>query len=808
MMMGINDFNLTPRAKKAYKLAKQFASDNGHSLINNSHVFYGCLANAADSFWRSVEKNNINLSIDIYIEIFTKLQKEKPNFFKANKNSGNWHQEVNDVMVAAKSFSEIYDNYYIGSEHIIYSILECSSFFSEYLFKSGVDTEKLKSMIESLIVDNNSGQSIPDTNTSENSTLDSKSLAKKYEPLQKYCICLNDQVINNSISPISGREKEIDELIETLSKKTKSNAILVGDAGVGKTAVVEGLAQRIVQNKVPTNLSGFEIHCVDIASMVAGTRYRGEFEEKFKSLIKAASEFKNIILFFDEIHTIIGTGSAEGSLDAANMLKPELARGAIKCIGATTTSEYKKFFEKDSAMKRRFDSIIIDEPDKEQTKKIIQNAIKFYENFHFVKYEKEIIDLIVDLCDKYISDKKFPDKAFDIIDQVGAKVKVNKLKLPSDIQKIQDEISSKLSDDYVLTNKEEEIFYEILLREYIDKVTLFNKNILKNKFKIKQKDVLDVVSSKINLPVSSICPETDEFINFDQRMKKDIFGQNKNIDKISDILACAKIGLNDDKKPLCNLFFVGPTSVGKTYTAKKIAEHYFGNKKAFIQINMSEYQEKTGISKLIGANAGYIGYEEGGLLTEFVRNNPNCVVLFDEIEKCDPQILNLLLHLLDEGYVNDNLNRKIDFTKSIIVMTSNIGHQETKKKTLGFIQEEIINNDCYTESVKKYLKPELISRINELLIFDDLNDEQLISIVHLEINKIKEKLNNKNFKLVFNKNVENFIFNKFKSKKLHARDIKDLVRSELQVPIARFIIKNTNLKKVSIKVIDNELIIG
>jgi ATP-dependent Clp protease ATP-binding subunit ClpC len=413
----------------------------------------------------------------------------------------------------------------------------------------------------------------------------------------------------------------------------------------------------------------------------------------------------------------------------------------------------------------------------------------------------------VDLCDKYILDKKFPDKAFDIIDQVGAKVKVKKLKLPPDIQKIQDEISSKLSDDYILSNKEEELFYETLLKEYIDKISLFNKSVLKNKFKIKQKDVLEVVASKINLPVSSICPETDEFINFDQKMKKDIFGQDKNIDKISDILACAKIGLNDDKKPLCNLFFVGATSVGKTYTAKKIAEHYFGNKKAFIQINMSEYQEKTGISKLIGANAGYIGYEEGGLLTEFVRNNPNCVVLFDEIEKCDPQILNLLLHLLDEGYVNDNLNRKIDFTKSIVVMTSNIGHQEAKKKTLGFIQEEINNNDSYTESVKKHLKPELISRINELLIFDDLKDQQLVSIVHLEIDKIKEKLNNKNFKLVFNKGVDNFIFNKFKSKNLHARDIKDLVRSELQVPIARFIIKNANLKKVSIKVIDNGLVI-
>ena len=542
--------------------------------------------------------------------------------------------------------------------------------------------------------------------------------------------------------------------------------------------------------------------------MVAGTRYRGEFEEKFKSLIKAASEFKNIILFFDEIHTIIGTGSAEGSLDAANMLKPALARGAIKCIGATTTGEYKKFFEKDSAMKRRFDSIIVKEPNKNETKKIIKNSIKYYEDFHFVSYSDDILNLILDLSEKYITDKKFPDKAFDIIDQVGAKVKVKNLELPSDIQKIQDDISDKLSDDYTLSNKEEELFYEVLLRDYINKMTEFTNNISQSRFKIKPKDVLEVVASKIDLPPSSISLEMDEFINFKEKMTKDIFGQDDNIQKITDLLSCAKAGLNDAKKPLCNLFFVGPTSVGKTYTAKKIAEYYFGNSKAFIQINMSEYQEKTGISKLIGANAGYVGYEEGGLLTEFVRNNPNCVILFDEVEKCDPQVLNILLHLLDEGYVNDNLNRKIDFTKSIIVLTSNVGHEETQKKSMGFIQEDTQENKSYTDSVKKYLKPELVARINEILVFNNLKDEELISIIDFEINQIKNKLNEKKIKLSLNKGENEFIFNELKTKKMHARNIKDLVRAELQVPIARFVIKNLKTTKISIKTIDNKLNIG
>jgi ATP-dependent Clp protease ATP-binding subunit ClpC len=804
-MMGINDFNLTPRAKKAYKLAKQFALDNNHTLINNSHVLYGCLANATDLFWSFLKKNNIDFSTEKYLEIFLNFAKEKPYLFKSTKNSGNWHQEINDTMLAAKLFSEVYDNDYIASEHIIHSILECSTDLCEFLYKSGIDTEKIKTAMESFIIESdNQNISLNGENT-ENTSSEIKNLVKKIEPLKKYCTSLNEQAMNNLLSPVSGRDKEIDQLIETLSKKTKSNAILVGEAGVGKTAIIEGLAQRLVKNKVPANLINTEIYSVDIGSMLAGTRYRGEFEEKFKSLIQSVSEFKNIILFFDEIHTIVGAGSAEGSLDAANMLKPALARGSFKCIGATTTKEYKKFFEKDAAMKRRFEPIIIDSPSKKQTKDIILNSLKYYEDFHFVKYSNEVIDSIIDLCDKYLPNRQFPDKAFDILDQVGAKVKIKKLELPKPIQDIQDLITDKISDDSPFESAQEEKLYEKLLKEYIDKMTLFNKSIVKNKFKVKILDVLDVISSKIDLPISSISLDNNEFINFKEKMQKDIFGQNENIEKITDILSCAKIGLNDNNKPLCNLFFVGPTSVGKTYTAKKIAEYYFGNKKAFIQINMSEYQEKTGISKLIGANAGYVGYEEGGLLTEFVRNNPNCVILFDEIEKCDPQILNLLLHLLDEGYVNDNLNRKIDFTRSIVILTSNIGHKESESKTMGFIQDNSPKDESYKDSVKKYIKPELLARINELIIFNDLTSTELVSIINFEIDKIKNTLNNKKIKLNFNKSINNFILNKLKLDKLHARNIKDIVRSEIQVPIAKFIINNPKNEKISIKIIDNQM---
>jgi ATP-dependent Clp protease ATP-binding subunit ClpA len=364
---------------------------------------------------------------------------------------------------------------------------------------------------------------------------------------------------------------------------------------------------------------------------------------------------------------------------------------------------------------------------------------------------------------------------------------------------------TRLMDGTPFENNEDELMCENLLTEYIQKIKAFNEDLFEKKFIIKLSDVIEVISEKCGLSKNSISINANDFSSFQQNIEKEVFGQSNNIEKITDILSCAKVGLNDPNKPLCSLFFVGPTSVGKTYTAKKIAKHFYGNEKSFIQINMSEYQEKTGISKLIGANAGYVGFEQGGLLTEFVRNNPNCVVLFDEVEKCDPEILNLLLHLLDEGYVNDNLNNQISFTKSIVILTSNIGHDKKEKKSMGFVNDAEEPEAIYKEAVKKYLKPEFVARINNILVFNELSDKELESIVTIEIKNIQEKLKQKNIKINFHSSVKELILSKIKINKLHARNIKDLVRSEFQVPISKFIIKNSRNQKISVKIVDNEL---
>jgi len=577
----------------------------------------------------------------------------------------------------------------------------------------------------------------------------------------------------------------------------------VGEAGVGKTAIVEGLVERIINQDSPPHMSLMQICAVDISAMVAGTKYRGEFEERFKSLIAEAEKEPNIILFFDEIHTIIGAGNSEGAVDASNMLKPALARGDIKCIGATTSQEYKKFFEKDSAMKRRFDKIFVEEPSKMETKKIVMNALPFYEDFHHVKYTEADIDTILDLADKFLSNYKFPDKAFDIIDLVGSRTKIKYTSVSSKVS----EVRTNFCEFLMKTQEDEKIDEEkftALLKNYLE-VMARHASRKGRKQKIRQKDIIAVLTEKTGLSPKSIAKNNASFCSFVTQMKSEIFGQEENIKTIHDVLGCVKAGLNDPQKPLSNFLFIGGTSVGKTFTAKKTAKYFYGNEKAFIQLNMSEYQDKTGVSKLMGANAGYVGYEEGGLLTEFVRNNPNCVVLFDEIEKCDPKILDVLLHILDEGYATDNLNRQIDFTKTIVVMTSNIGHQEKSKRSLGFLPQAEDGEKIYNKSLKKHLRPELLARIDDILFFNELKDSDLLKIINQELSQIEERLKEKNISLTCSLSVKKFIFNKIKEKNNHARDIKNLVKSIVHVPLSQFIVKNRKIDKISLKIVDKSL---
>lgn len=805
----LKEYNLTPRAKKAIKDAQKFAQDLGNQTVNNLHVFYGCIFNAngdLDNFL-----NQIHLTPE-YVDMESLLMvasEEFPEKFNLTDSSDPWHSELIKSLKKASDISNDFEHCYIAIEHLLLGILETSPYILEYLSDMGYEIKKNLSQLINLV----SGEKVLEEHTIEDDDYydsfslhnlsDIQQLTEAQESiaeLQKFGSNLNYLAAQGKIQPVHEREAEISNLIEVLSKKNKSNAILIGEAGVGKTAIVEGLAMKICDAEVPANMLNFEIYNIDLTAMVSGTKYRGEFEQKFEKLINIAKNNPHIVLFFDEIHNIFKAGSADNSMDASNMLKPYLARGEIKCIGATTTEEYQSIFEKDAAMKRRFEPIDIKEPNKSQTFKIIENSVNSYEEFHNVKFSKPILKYVIDHCERFLAHKRFPDKAFDIIDQIGSKVKINNLK-PVDSLKIKHKnIINLLQRDDVDMKK-----IENLIKEYVKDLTDLQSIKDEKPINIKISDVDLVVSEHSKVSLSEIKSSSKSFDKFYNNIKKEVFGQDENLAKINDILCCSKIGLNEENKPLASFFFVGPTSVGKTYTAKKMAKYFYGNEKAFIQVNMSELQDSTGVSKLIGANAGYVGYEKGGFLTNFVRNNPNCVVLFDEVEKSNPKILNLLLHLLDEGYMTDNLNRKVDFSKALVVLTSNIGHAQSEKKSMGFLPEQTSRTDSYTESVKSQLKPELIARINEIIVFNDLDDRGLIKIIESEVSKFRDRLLAQNVKLKINKNLYKDLLETLKSESVHAREIKDILKKKIIIPTAKFVVANPKKSDISIKMLDKKV---
>ena len=804
------EYNLTPRAKKAYTDAFEKSKDLNHNNVNNLHVFYGCLKNMSDEMGNLITKLGCIVG---FKDIAERLQDDAESMadkFFTSKNSDPWHGEVSKVVKEANNIATDLNQHYVGIEHIILSMID----FSPYVFDGVVDDlHWFRSEIK-LFIEGEDTSTVTGVYDQDDGFFDFiEAVSEKADASEagelnsdlSFALNLNDVCIEGNLADVYGRDDEVSLLVETISKKNKCNAILTGEAGVGKTAVVESLVQRIVSGHVPTNLIGSQIFNIDIGGMLAGTQYRGQFEQKFKSLLDAAKNTPGMILFFDEIHTIFGAGgNQEGSIDVANMLKPLLARGEITCIGATTSSEYEKIFKKDSAMKRRFFNIDIKEPSAEETKKILYNCKSKYEEFHNVKFSKSIIDCVVDLSSKLISNKRFPDKAFDIIDQVGSRIKIKNSKPGTEILE-----SHKSFVNFLAQSSENDIDeVKEKFSEFLEDLSNINSSPDNLPARVKKDDIIEIVSEHSNVSFDQVKQSGKGFSSFLRRMEAEVFGQEESLLKINDLLSCAKVGLTEKNKPLASMFFVGPTSVGKTYAAKKIAKNFFGNESALLQINMGELYDKTGISKLIGSNSGYVGYEEGGMLTKFVKDNPNCVVLFDEVEKADPQILNLLLHLLDEGYIEDNKHQKVDFSKSIVVLTSNIGHSNFSKKSMGFVQEEVKREESYKDSVKKKLKPELLARINEVIVFEDLTDPVVRKIINFEINEIKQKLSNNNVVLKVKKESLDCIFDDIKSKKLHARDVKNYIREKIQVPMAKMLIHNSKKSEIIMKSVDNNIKFG
>jgi ATP-dependent Clp protease ATP-binding subunit ClpC len=601
-------------------------------------------------------------------------------------------------------------------------------------------------MIESM--DNNEGKSQPKKKTGGTPVLDNFSKD------------LNKLAAEGKLDPVIGREMEINRIAQILSRRKKNNPIIIGEPGCGKTAIVEGLAMKIHLGECPRNLRDKRIVLLDLTSIVAGTKYRGQFEERMKVILEELSENPDIVIFIDEIHTIVGAGNASGSMDASNIFKPALARGEIQCIGATTLDEYRTNFEKDGALERRFQKVVIDSPSKAETLTIITNVKDKYEEYHKVNYSPEVLEMCVNLADRYITDREFPDKAFDIMDEVGARSQVE-VKVPESIEVLkQKAVELKQLKMNVVKQQDYEQAAELrdkekkLLERLESEKKKFEEEQSKNRKDIDPELVLTVVSSMTKIPVNKLSVDDKmSLVGLEKTLTKDVIGQEEAVTKISKAIRRNRLGIKDPNKPIGSFIFLGSTGVGKTHLAKQLAKQIFGSSDALIRVDMSEYQEKHTISRLIGSPPGYVGYEEGGQLTEQVKNKPYSVILFDEVEKANKEIFHTLLQMLDEGHLTDSLGRKINFKNCLIIMTSNIGVKKLQDfgTGIGFSSNNYTNEELKKEILKKemknYFSPEFLNRIDETIVFNSLNEESIKKIIDIELSKLVKRL--EELKLIF-----------------------------------------------------------
>ena len=623
-----------------------------------------------------------------------------------------------------------------------------------------------------------------------------------------------------NLDPIIGREAEIERLAQILSRRKKNNPVLIGEPGVGKTAIVEGLANRIINKMVPRILWGERVLSLDLAGLIAGTKYRGQFEERMKNLISELELISNTIIFIDELHTIVGAGATTGSLDAANLFKPALARGEIQIIGATTLNEYRKFIEKDGALERRFQKIIINQPSVDDTVQILHGIKEKYEMHHNVKISDEAIRSCVELSDRYITDRHLPDKAIDVMDEAGSRLRISNVDIPDEIihTEKQIELLNKKKEKAISAQDFEKAALirdkQRKLKEKLDK-SKFNWQNDTKKIRpvIDEDDVADVVSMITGIPLSKVATsESEKLLKMSDELKKNIIGQDEAIVKVSNAIQRARAGLKNPKHPIGTFMFLGPTGVGKTELAKKISEYLFTTEDSLIKIDMSEYMERYNVSRLIGAPPGYVGYDEGGQLTEKVRRNPYSVILFDEIEKAHSDVFNILLQVLDEGRLTDSFGRVVDFRNTIIIMTSNVGTKSISSSTLGFSTSDKEGmkdkTDKIRDEINRYFRPEFLNRIDDIIIFNSLEKEDLYKIIDLQLNDLKTNLLKKNNSIRFTKKVKEYLLRDGSHREWGARPIRRIIQNEIENSIStKFLLKEfLDNSIISIKVENDKLL--
>lgn len=796
----MRNFNLTPRAQKLIKEAHRIASELEHVEINNLHLLLGffCIPNnqildALDYFEEDqdkIQKACFLVLSQQYEKHYPNVEFDKPVISKISKK----------VFITARQISKKYDHKYIGLEHVFLSLFESTDFFiRELINKLEINYDKILDYVEKKLEEEDLlPASLTDEDEEGSESKSNQFNPKKYKFLNEYATNLNFQVIQGKINSLHVNKDLVKKISEVLCRKNKNNPMIVGEAGVGKTALVESLAQAIVDGECSDFLVMKHIYSLDIPMVIAGCKYRGEFEEKIKNILKEVTDDPFVVLFIDEIHTIIGAGNPENGMDVANILKPYLARGEVTCIGATTFDEYKKTISNDPALSRRFQMIKVEEPTKPEVFKLIKGIKDSYENFHIMSFSDETIRFAIDVADKYL-EGRFPDKAIDVLDQVGAKTKLKNFTKTPEMVKIEKSIKTLSTKQEKMLEKDFIRKMENLVKRY-QKVTekLFNKW-KDSKYRIKQSDILEVVSDKTNIPVSDLKKQDSQKIkNLKAVLQEDVIGQDNQIDQIYKCLIRAKAGFRNDKKPIASMLFAGPTGVGKTMTAKIIAENLFVNKNNFVFLDLSEYTDQTAVNKLIGSNPGYIGYDKGGILTEKVRRNPYSLILFDEIQKAHKDVLFLLLQILEEGKISDSSGKIVDFSNTIIVMTTNVGSETATSSVIGFNKDKDNATRDITTSVKKHFPADLLNRIDEVIPFNPLKEDQIKIIIDKELHSFSKELSDKKIEIIYTKKISDYVYDKIQFNNFGARQVLKTLQREIQTLVAEKILDEPKTSQMKV----------
>lgn len=794
----------SPGAQKAVLIAQQEAKKLNHDYVGTEHILLG-LAKAEGEISYAI-LYNLGLEAPKIINAIEQLVGRGDNVSIPSEIP--FTARAKRVLERSFEEAQILNSVFINTEHLLLGLAgEQEGVGAKILQNFNITEDLIRALVLKTISEQE--REFKKEKEKQNKTLsamEKKQEASSTPTLDEHSRDLTQLAREGKLDPVIGREEEIERLTQILARRTKNNPILIGDPGVGKTAIVEGLAQRMASGEIAEVLHNKRLVNIDLGSLVAGTKYRGEFEQRLKNIISEVEEAKNVILFIDEFHTIVGAGAAEGSMDASNMLKPALARGSFQCIGATTFDEYRKYVEADPALERRFQPITTEPASLSETLEILKGLKNKYEQHHEVSFTDEALKAAANIADRYITERALPDKAIDLLDEAGSRVRLKNSTLPPNLREKQRTLNTLTEEKEDALNKQKYEQAEKIkqkaekLAEEISKAKeTFFKNKKKKHPQVSAEDIAIVASKWTGIPVTRLTQsQTDKILNMEAFLHERIIGQDEGVHAISQAIKRSRTGLSNPNRPLGGFLFLGPTGVGKTELAKTLASFLFGDEDAMIRIDMSEYMEKFAVSRLIGAPPGYVGYEEGGQLTEAVRRRPYSVVVLDEFEKAHPDIYNILLQVLDEGSLTDNLGHKVNFKNTIIIMTSNVGAREivNKGNRLGFTAQNTVEQQYsdmkgdVLEQVKKTFNPEFINRIDEIIVFHQLTEENMHKILDINLKDIETKLAAHNLKIKFTANVKDFLVKTGFDPKYGARPLLRTIRRELEDPLAEYILEN------------------